>query len=124
MSESTRIAEAYMQMAGEAKYRPAAPSDGMGNIQLTDEELSDGERLEAEAKNYAEAFIAEENHCRFWVGVSNYRTNRGFVYTIEAARLLCGAQPSAVVALRLLRMAAKEVKRAIDENPVGRLSSE
>jgi hypothetical protein len=39
-----RFAQAYLMMA-RAKYRPAAPSDGFGNIQLTKDECNDRERL-------------------------------------------------------------------------------
>ncbi len=30
-----RFAEAYLAMAGQARYRPQAPGDGFGNILLT-----------------------------------------------------------------------------------------
>jgi len=39
-----RFAQTYLLMA-HAKYRPAAPSDGFGNIQLSIEEYNDEGRL-------------------------------------------------------------------------------
>jgi hypothetical protein len=48
-----RFAEAYLEMAGQARYRPQAPGDGFGNILLTRKECGDVERLHREAVNYA-----------------------------------------------------------------------
>ena len=48
-----RFAETYLMMA-RTGYRPAAPSDGLGNIQL------DEERLYREAAEYALKFNREE----------------------------------------------------------------
>jgi hypothetical protein len=39
-----RFAEAYLAMAGQARYRPQAPGDGFGNILLTRKECGDVER--------------------------------------------------------------------------------
>jgi hypothetical protein len=83
-----RFAEAYRKMALDANYRPAAPSDGMGHVLLTKEQVSDPERLWHEAIKYANQFNAEEDKCRFHIGCSDYRTNRAFVWIIEAARNL------------------------------------
>ena len=80
MTESARIQEAYIRMATGAKYRPEGSSDGVGNVDLT-----------AEAGRYAARFIQEENGLKFFIGCSNWSTNRALVYTIEAARVLCGA---------------------------------
>jgi hypothetical protein len=113
--EYTRIKEAYLQMVSEAKYRPGAPSDGFGNIQLTEEELKDAGRLDAEAHKYAVNFIAEENGLKFHIGISNYDTNRAFVHSIEAARNLCDGKWGAEVALRLLKMAVRDVEQALKQ---------
>lgn len=102
--EWERIREAYLQMAKHAGYRPQAPSDGMGNITV-DLPVSDDE-----ATAYSKRFIEEENTRCFHIGVSNFRTNRAFVYAIEAARLLCGGFRSESQALRLLEMAVAEVR--------------
>jgi hypothetical protein len=104
-----RFRRAYLLMASEAKYRPQAPSDGFGNIQLELDEVRDLERLWAEVTEYALRFSAEEDSHSFWVGCSDYRTSRSFVWSIEAARLLASGDGGREAALKLLRMAAKEV---------------
>lgn len=109
-TEHERIREAYLRMAERAEYRPQAPSDGFGNIQLSESELADQKRLDAEASDYATRFMEEENSLRFNIGVSNFETNRALVYTIEAARLLCGGSLSNSHAVKLLEMAVEEVK--------------
>ena len=76
-----RFAETYLMMA-RTGYRPAAPSDGLGNFQL------DEERLYREAAEYALKFNREEDGRSFRIGCSNYSTNRAYVLSIEAARLL------------------------------------
>ena len=112
--EHDRIAEAYVRMAREVKYRPYAPGDGMGTIELTDEELRDPLRLQHEAHRYAVAFIREEDSLQFFIGCSNFETNRALVYTIEAARLLCCGMADKP-ALKLLQMAIAEVKPVIEK---------
>jgi hypothetical protein len=97
-------------MAAVAKYRPQASGDGVGGIDLTEEQLQDREKLAKEAAEYARRFVAEEDTGSFRIGVSNYTTNRAFLYTIEAARLLCAGSSSTPYALKLLQMAAKEVE--------------
>jgi hypothetical protein len=52
-------------------------------------------------------FSAEEDERTFWIGCSNFTTNRAFVCTIEAARLLAGGGDAA--APRLLKIAVKEI---------------
>lgn len=108
-TEHNRIHEAYLCMAKKAKHRPQTPSDGLGHILLSDAELADPDRLKVEASDYAERFIKEEDTSRFNIGVSNYPTNRAFVYTIEAAKLLCTGSADRRAA-KLLGMALKDVK--------------
>lgn len=115
-TEHDRIREAYFQMGEKAKYRPQAPSDGFGNIQLTEEEIADPKRLAEEASAYADRFITEEHTREFAIGLSNYRTNRAFVYTIEAARILCCGLGGEAYAIKLLEMAVEDVKNAIRES--------
>jgi hypothetical protein len=105
-----RFREAYLRMATEAKYRPQAPSDGCGNICLTLEQFKDDARLQREADEYAAAFIKEEDDCRFMIGCSNFMTNRAFMFAIEAARLLASGDEGNAYAVKLLKMAAKEVE--------------
>jgi hypothetical protein len=103
--------QAYLQMAREAKYRPQAPSDGFGNIQLTLAEVQDPQRLQAEAAAYAVRFLAEEDDDRFWIGCSDFRTAKAFIWAIESARLLASGDGGNAAAIKLLHMAAREVAR-------------
>jgi hypothetical protein len=113
-----RFAEAYLKMASEAKYRPAAPGDGCGNIRLSLEELRCPERLAKEARSYAMQFDAEEDgHEGFHIGCSDFRTNRAFIWTIEAARVLASGDDGNATALRLLKMAVADIKRSEKEDP-------
>jgi hypothetical protein len=105
-----RFAEAYLTMAAEARYRPAAPGDGMGSVNLSDEELEEHDRLLKEAVGYATRFHEEEDSLKFNIGLSNYSTNRAFVFTIEAARSLAGANDD--LAIELLNMAIKDIEQA------------
>jgi len=115
MSETpgSRFFDAYIQMAKKAKYRPEAPNEGMGSVELIEEELKDQDRLRQEAVAYAKRFLEEQDSCSFRIGVSNYDTNRAFVYAIEAARLLCGGHSAAPIALKLLEMAATDVQASL-----------
>jgi hypothetical protein len=104
VSAFDRIRQAYRAMAVEANYRPSAPSDGFGNITVPMERLD----LEVEAAAYAERFQADEHHSgEFFIGCTNYPTNRATVYAIEAARDLCGG--GVALARRLLEMALAEL---------------
>jgi hypothetical protein len=97
-----RFREAYFQMWKVARYRPEAPGDGCGSVDLRDDELKDPERLDNEATEYAARFYKADDDHQHRVGCSNFDTNRGLVYTIEAARALCGGSDD--LALHLLRM--------------------
>jgi len=109
MTEHERIQEAYLQLATVANYRPAAAGDGLGHVHLTRKQLQDPARLREEAALYADRFIAEEDDfCKFFIGISNWQTNRVLVYTIEAARLLCFGMADKL-ALKLLSMAIEEL---------------
>jgi hypothetical protein len=104
-----RLREAYLKMA--PFYRPGAPGDGMGSVDLTEEEVRDPDRLHAEATAYALAFRQEEDTRSFWIGVSDFGTNQAFLWTIEAARLLAGGNNKG--ALKLLKLAEGQIKEAI-----------
>lgn len=79
-----RFAQASLMMA-TAKYRPAAPSDGCGNNTLSAAQLKDDRQLHREAVEYALKFCREEDSHKFWIGYSNFTTNRASVLCIEAA---------------------------------------
>lgn len=104
-----RFAETYLMMA-RTGYRPAAPSDGSGNIQLSREQFMDEERLYREAAEYALKFNREEDGRSFRIGCSNYSTNRAYVLSIEAARLLASGSDSDQYAARLLKLAIEEIE--------------
>jgi hypothetical protein len=59
-----RYREPYLMMAAQARYWPAAPSDGCGNIQLEADELADAGRLAREADRYAADFVRQDNATR------------------------------------------------------------
>jgi hypothetical protein len=115
-TERERIREAYLQMAEKARFRPQAPGDWLGDIQLSEKKLLDATQLAKEADDYADRFIAEENTSNFHIGVSNFATNRALVYTIEAARLLCAVYGESY-ALKLLEMAAEELRESRKSTP-------
>jgi hypothetical protein len=98
-SVDERIREAYIEMATQAGYRPQAAGGSSAESDLRNE-----------AASYAKRFIDEEQTTNFHVGVSDYTTNRAFVYTIEAARLLCCGALGVDHALKLLEMAVMEVR--------------
>lgn len=81
----------------------------VGGICLTEEEMADPDRLAAEAMEYAIRFSIEEDGDRFFVGCSNWSSNRAFFWTIEAARCLAGCADKE--AIRLLELAVAELKR-------------
>jgi hypothetical protein len=111
-----RFAEAYLKMASEARYRPPRPATAWATIQLSLEECQDQGRLRQEARDYALRFNAEEDKSEFWIGCSDYRTNRAFVWAIEAARCLASGDSGNATALKLLKMAAADVVRSMKED--------
>jgi hypothetical protein len=108
----TALCNAYVEMANEANYRPAAPSDGFGHIMLTDEQLDDQNIFDKEAEAYAEAFNKE--NLDFHIGCCSLCHLRALVYMIEAARTLCGGKEA--LTQKLLRMAAKEIRMSDKRN--------
>lgn len=94
-----QIKDAYRLMATRAKYRPAAPSDGLGNITVPEDQLD----LEIEAASYARRWWREEDGTTFQLGCCDYPTRAATIFAIEAARMMCGgfAQPEAGSLLRL-----------------------
>ena len=103
---------AYRRMAEEVRYRPAAPSDGFGNITVDLAELD----LDEEARTYARDFLDAENTSTFFIGCSNFDTQHAMIFALEACRLLCGPDDGFKRAATLLEMA----KRAIEAKQDGR----
>jgi hypothetical protein len=107
-----RIRDAYLQMADKVHFRPQAPSDGFGNVQLTDEEIADPERLAKEANAYVQRFVEQEKSLHFRIGTGDWTNARALVYAIEAAKALCGGASSIDLAIKLLNMATAEAQDA------------
>jgi hypothetical protein len=102
----------------ELGYRPAAPSDGLGNITVPTQELD----LNAECRKYAERWREEEDEGTFHAGSLDGRSLESGVWTMEAFRLMCGGQfwdngdergPKLVPAL--LRKAAEEYESTFSD---------
>ncbi|MBB4663171.1 hypothetical protein [Conexibacter arvalis] len=104
-----QIIATYGRLASEAHYRPMAPSDGLGNITVPEEELD----LEAEATDYMQRWDDEEDNGRFYIGTCNFETRPATIFAVEAARMLCATEDD--TALRLLRMAVAELEAQQDE---------
>jgi len=99
-----QIEDIYRRLAEEGRYRPAAPSDGLGNVAVPEEELD----LDAEAADYAERWWEEEDSGEYRIGVPSHGDRQALIFTIEAARLICGTDRAH--AARLLRLAADELE--------------
>jgi len=106
-----QIEDAYRTMAAEARYRPAAPSDGFGNIGVPDDELD----LAAEARGYATRWWAEEDDGRFYIGSADFTTRKAMIYAVEAARLMAAGRGSERHVEKLLSLASDDIKRVIAE---------
>jgi len=77
-----QVQVAYRRMAKEARYRPAAPGDGLGNI-------TGPLNLSREAKEYTRWWWEEEEDQRFNIGCCHHPYRPAMIFTIEAARLMC-----------------------------------
>lgn len=106
-----RIHTAYLKMS--PFYRPGAPGDGMGSIDLTKDQVADGGRLHREARRYAAEFIKEEDTRTFNIGCADYRTLQAFFWLIEAARLLASGRDGNEGALKLVKFAEAQIKAEI-----------
>ena len=103
-----RYREAYLAMDAQAKYRPAAPSDGWsGTVQLTREQINDPVLLAHEADRYALQMLREDDATQYKIGCPDFVFNRAFCWVWEAARLRCS--PAPVEARKLLEMAIAEI---------------
>lgn len=93
-----QIEAAYRRMSREARYRPAAPSDGLGNI-------TGPLHLGREASAYAQDWWdVEAEGTVYDLGCPDWGDRAAFIFTVEGARLICGVERK--VAATLLRMAA------------------
>lgn len=101
-----QIRAAYRRMVALG-YRPAAPSDGIGNITVPLDELD----LDAEAEAYARDWWEQEDDYQFVIGCCNHPTRPATILAVEAARLLCSGFADDL-ALTLLVQAVDELRRA------------
>jgi hypothetical protein len=102
-----RIVEAYRAMA-ILRYRPAAPSDGFGGITVPTEELD----VDIEAREYSRRFLKEEDDGAYWAGVTDFRSLRAAIWTLESLRLMnAGEFGGEAIVPKLLRMAAEEYEQ-------------
>jgi hypothetical protein len=111
MSRHGRFCEAYLQMTKIA-YRPAAPSDGFGNVVLSDAELQNQTEINEEATSYADECVASDDDCTWRTGSTNYSTNRATVYLVEAVRNLCSGSDGNPWALKLIKLAVDDIEAA------------
>jgi hypothetical protein len=108
-----QLDRAYRRMAGRARFRPGAPSDGFGNITVPEAELD----VDAECRDYAVRWAREEDSLHFFIGCCNFSTREATVYLIEAARALCGANND--LARDLLKLVAGELGLNAERSTTG-----
>jgi hypothetical protein len=114
MSTLEQIKSAYREMAVKARYRPAASSDGFGNITVPKAQLN----LEEEAETYAQRWRKETDSCDFFIGKDEIYTRKAMIYAVEAARNMAAGRFGDKVALRLLKMAVAEMEQVIKKPEV------
>ena len=69
--------------------------------------------LEREARDYARRWWKEEDNLKFFVGCCDFDTRPATIFAIEAARNMCAGVLGSRVALRLLKMAVKQLEGEI-----------
>jgi hypothetical protein len=101
-----QIDRVYRLMDRTIRYRPAAPSDGFGNIACPLEELD----LDAEIREYANEWWQQEDACQFLVGCANSEEREPMVLLIEAAKQCCTGFLGRDLALALAKAAVRELE--------------
>lgn len=107
MTAHRQTMHTYARMVTDAGYRPAAPSDGMGNITAPCEQLD----LATEADAYATAWHADEDSLTYSIGCPDYEDRPALILAVEAARQLCGGDRASSARLLRLALADLEVSR-------------
>lgn len=92
----------YKQMATEARYRPGAPSDGMGNLDNPESPITTEEIF-----LWASEWVARDASPRPHVGFANFEDMAVLAVAIEGCRSICGG--NLPLAAKLLRMAASDL---------------
>lgn len=110
MTERTfnQIKEAYRDMGAKALYRPAAPSDGLGNI-------SGKLDLEKECESYLEDWWEQEDKGEFFIGCCDGFSRKATIFALEACRNMCAGRLGDKTALALLKMAVKEMELVVKD---------
>lgn len=110
-----QYAKGYRMLA-ELNYRPAAPSDGHGNITVPDEAMD----LEKEARRYADEFAAMDDAMLWDAGCTHWEFAPCAVLALEAFRLMnagriwsLGREDDKSLVPNLLRRAAEEYERVV-----------
>lgn len=98
------LTSTYKRMARVARYRPGAPSDGMGNIVVPIKDLD----IKSESREFVTDYMSEENTGTFDIGYANFEDRPTLMLTVEAARAICGGNLTLVA--RLLRLALEDVE--------------
>ena len=108
------IKDAYLRMEGF--YRPEAPSDGFGHIELSPDELADPVRLEMEAWLAARKWYEADERTEFVnTGCADYYNATAVYLILQAAQLCCdGANPNIRRVLELAIEALPEGKAALE----------
>lgn len=114
MTDNPRLREqfrqAYLTMAQKARYRPEAPSDGLGNVLLDEDELADSAILADEADRFADAFAQGDQEMQHvTIGCVHFPFAKAQVYLLEAAKLCCAGHTAAPTIRQLLTLAAAEM---------------
>jgi len=105
-----RFAEAYIEMANKARFRPEAPSDGFGTALLDEAELQSESVLHEEAARYATGLAKQDDKGDFDLsGCTNFEQNRLFVYLLNAARLCFSGNVTLPTIKSLLKLANDEI---------------
>ena len=106
------VRQAYLEMA--PFRRPEAPNDGWGRIELSAEEMRDLDRLDQEARDYALAFVCQDETARFRISgrpQPHHPISLAAIWALEATYLLCAGEEGNAIAAKLLRLALKEIER-------------
>jgi hypothetical protein len=102
------VRQAYLEMA--PFYRPEAPNDGWGRSELSAEEMRDLDRLNQEARDYALAFVCQDETARFRIS-GRHAIHPAAIWALEAAYLLCAGEAGNATVVKLLRLALKAIDR-------------
>lgn len=101
------VAAAYLAMSNV--YRPKAPADDFGNIPAS-YDLRDPTLLVQEAHRAAEEFEVADSTCDHRIHGCVNADRAGVIYLVlRAAELLCGGHSSELAALKLIRLAVREM---------------